>query len=117
MLLLTLNKAAIRLLPLRTACAIVTAMGWLVLVWIMVKSAEENSLLLRLTLVITLWSLLLVAFISLFQAVPPPPLPALKWHERLGMRLRLSLHYFMAIAFLALALSVLGITAKLILLG
>jgi hypothetical protein len=116
MLLLTLNRLALRLLPLRIPSAIVTALGWLALMWALARSDESYSLFLRATLTLTLWSLLLFAFLSLFKALPQPPLPALKWHERMLARLRLSLFRIMTFAFIALAFAVLAISIKLMLL-
>lgn len=117
MFLLSLNRLALRLQPLRTAAAVTTGIGWAVMVWILVAGKEEHSLLLRVTLVVTLWSLLLVAFISLFQTLPPPLLPALKWHERLLLRVRIWVFQLMGLMFLALVLSIAGISVKLMLLG
>lgn len=117
MFLLTLNRLAHRLQPLRTPCAIITGLGWAVMVWVLVAGKDAYSLLLRTTLVVTLWSLLVFAFINLFQTLPPPPLPALKWHERLMSRIRLWLFYVMSGVFLALVLSVGGISVKLMMLA
>jgi hypothetical protein len=117
MLLLTLNRLALRLLPLRTPSAIVTALGWAALVWVLVNGERAYSFFLRATLTATLWALLLFAFISLFRTLPVPPLPALKWHERLLARIRVALFQLVTFAFIALVLLVCAISLKLMMLG
>lgn len=117
MLLLTLHRLALRLRPLRTASAVVTAVGWVAIMWVMVKGEDEHSWFVRATLALSLWALLLFTFTCLFQTLPAPSLPALKWHERLLTRIRLALTYLMTFAFIVLALAVCGMTAKLMMLG
>lgn len=106
-LLLHLHRLALRLLALRPFCLALAAGGLLSGIYAALSDNSPWSWQLRLSLILSIWSLMLYAFLQLFRELPPPVLPQLGWFERLRDRLRL-------LAYQALALLVLGLTLLLL---
>lgn len=111
-----LHRWAQRLLPLRLPGFAVAVGGILLLVAMMMGQRDPHDASLRLALIATLWALLLTAFLHLFRRPPPVVLPLLPLHEQLTTRMLRWLYRIVAAGFLALVVSVCGLTLKLLLL-
>ena len=111
--LLHLHKLALRLLPLRVPSMAAAALSWLALAALLLDATDSHALSVRLLLIFSLWALVLFAFISLFKTPLPVVLPALRWQDRLLLRLQNWLYYLMAISFGLLVLAVAGLSVKL----
>ena len=111
--LLALHQWALRLLPLRLASMTLAGLSWLVLAFLLLDETDSHALSIRLLLILSLWALLLFAFISLFKTAPPVVLPALSWHQRLLSRLQHLLYWAMAFSYLVLVAAVIGLSVKL----
>lgn len=75
--------------------------------------AEPSTERLSLALGLSVWAILLFAFIRLFQSIPPPVLPKDRWHERLWTRCRLALYHVLAFGVVAIALVLVSMSLKL----
>ena len=111
--LLLLHKWALRLLPLRVPSMAAAALSWLALAVLLIDASDTHALSVRLLLIFSLWALVLFAFVSLFKTPLPVVLPALRWQDRLLLRLQNWLYYLMAISFALLGLAVAGLSVKL----
>ncbi len=72
------------------------------------------SLSLGVALGLTVWALLLFAFIRLFQSIPPPVLPKDTFFERLRGRCKLALYHLLAVGVLVVGAAVLSMSVKLL---
>lgn len=113
-LLYALHRLALRLLPLRPACLLLAAGGFLSGVAAALQAPAQWSWQLRLSLILAFWALMLYAFLQLFRELPPPVLPQLGWLERLRDRLRLLLYQGLALLVLALTLMLIMMSLKLL---
>jgi len=68
----------------------------------------------RIALVLSIWFLNAYACVQLFHNLPPPVLPALRWHERLRARLRRLPYQLMALFMVLLTLLLLQMSLKLL---
>lgn len=117
MKLVFLNRWALRLQPLHRVCLLLAVVGWGAVAWLLLVSQDPHSLAIRLLLILTLWTMLLVSFINLFKSPAPVVLPSLGWRDRFVARLVHQLYYFMAAAFAGVTLVAFALTAKLLLLS
>jgi hypothetical protein len=116
MFLFRLHKFARTLLPLRKWFMIFAMLGVLVSAVVLLREARMDSPLLRITIVLTLWSLLLFAFIQLFQNIPAPVLPKDRFIERLRSHVKLGLYQLLALGIAALGIVMVTMSFKLMLL-
>lgn len=114
-LLQILHRFSLRLMVLRPWCLLLAAAGLLWGVYAAVEIDEPWSWQLRLSLILSFWSLMLFAFLNLFRELPPPVLPQLGFFERLRDRVRLLLYQGLALLILALTLLLLQMSLKLLL--
>jgi cytochrome b561 len=77
------------------------------------EAQATPSTALRLSLLFTLWMLLLYSFIHLFRQIPSPVLPALPWWERARQRLQLGSYYLVAYGVAVTGLILVSISLKL----
>lgn len=89
------------------------AASWTVLAVLLLDATDEHTLGVRLSLIISLWALLLFAFISLFNTPPPVSLPALRWQDRWLAKLQYWLFCAMALSYGVVVVMVLGLSVKL----
>lgn len=75
-------------------------------------SGEAESLALALS--VTLWALMLFAFIRLFQSIPAPVLPQDSFFERLAARCKLALYQLLALGVAGLGLVLVVMSLKLL---
>ncbi len=108
-----LHKWALRLLPLHVPSMVAAGLSWLALAALLIDASDTHSLSVRLLLILSMWALVLFAFISLFKTPLPVVLPALRWQDRLLLRLQSGLYYLMALSFALLVLAVAGLSVKL----
>src|SRR5690606_377527 len=80
----------------------------------LIEPSSPHSALLRLSLLLTLWSLMLFSFIRLFQEIPPPVLPKDRFLERLRARVKLGLYQLLALGVVVLGVVLLGASLKLL---
>lgn len=116
MLLFRLHKLARTLLPLRRWCLLLTLVGVLAGGFALFEAATMDSPLLRFAIVLTLWSLLLFAFIQLFQKIPAPVLPRDSFIERMRSHLKLGLYQLLALGVAAVGIMLVTMSLKLLLL-
>jgi hypothetical protein len=114
MLLYRLHLIARRLLPLSSACLLLALAGVLMAIYALVTTRTMPALFLSMAIVLTLWALMLYAFIQLFQQIPAPVLPRDSYFERLRSRLLLWLYHLLALAVGVLGLTLLSMTMKLL---
>ncbi|HWK54348.1 MAG TPA: hypothetical protein VNR18_08265 [Hyphomicrobiales bacterium] len=112
-MLFRLHRLALRLRPLRRGCLAVAALSIALGLFALGDLTHTQSTLLRLSLLFSLWMLMLYAFIQLFQRIPPPILPKLPWWERVWQRLHLWLYHLLAVAVLVAGLALVSISMKL----
>ncbi len=114
LLLTRFHRLALRLLPLLSFC-LVLACGGVVLSGVaLLRSGASPSPLLAIGLLLALWALLLLAFIRLFQRIPPPVLPKDTFLERLRARCKLALYHLLAFAVCGVGLVLVSLSAKLL---
>ena len=116
MFLFRLHKFAKTLLPLRGACLIFAMVGVLTGAYSLFREATIDSPSLRIAIVLTLWSLLLFAFIQLFQKIPAPVLPKDRLVERLRSHVKLGLYQLLALGVAGLGIVLVTMSFKLLLL-
>ncbi|MDR2212640.1 MAG: hypothetical protein LBE21_03310 [Pseudomonadales bacterium] len=109
-----LHQLARRLWPLRRAClALVLVSAVMLMFFTLSETPAAPSRGLRLSLLFTLWMLLLYSFIHVFQRIPSPVLPALPWWERARQRVYLWCYYLLAVCVLVAALLLVNVSLKL----
>jgi hypothetical protein len=116
MFLFRLHKFAQTLLPLRKLCVLLALAGVLAVVYSLLRNDSVAAPVLRIAIVLTLWSLLLFAFIQLFQNIPAPVLPKDHFIDRLRSHLKLGLYQLLALAIAALGILLVMMSFKLLLL-
>lgn len=116
MFLYRLHKLAQTLRPLRRWCLLSALAGVLLSVFALLRTDTIASPLLRFAIVLTLWSLLLFAFIQLFQNIPAPVLPKDNFIERLRSRVKLGLYQLLALGVAGLGIMLVTMSFKLLLL-
>lgn len=112
MLLLHLHRLARRLRPVLPLCFGAACVGIALALFLLLR-AEPSTELLSLALGLSVWAILLYAFIQLFQSIPPPVLPKDRWIERAWGRCRLALYHVLAVAVLIIALVLVSMSLKL----
>ena len=115
MFLFRLHKLANHLLPLRTGCLLLALTGILSSVFALLSAQDQSSPLLRIAILVTLWSLLLFAFIQLFKKIPAPVLPKDPFVDRLRGHVKLGLYRLLALGVAALGLTLVSMSLKLLL--
>ena len=88
----------------------------LLIAFTLLGTENQAPLLLRVAIVMTMWSLLLFAFIQLFQTIPAPVLPKDRFVERLRSRIKLGLYQLLAVAVVAVGAMLVSMSVKLMLL-
>ena len=113
MLLLWLHRLALQLRPLLPLCYVIgPGAAAVALVLLLYGEAEDQWL--SLALGLSIWALMLYAFIHSFQSIPPPVLPQDSFFERLQNRCRLALYHLLAVALVVIALMLVSMSVKLV---
>jgi len=113
-LLFRLHKLALELRPLLPFCYLLGFGGTVLTGYLLFREAASSSQLLGIALGLTVWALLLFAFIRLFQSIPPPVLPGDTFLERLWSRCKLALYHVLALAVVIIGVVLLSMSLKLI---
>ncbi|MES2624050.1 MAG: hypothetical protein V4628_02105 [Pseudomonadota bacterium] len=116
MLLLRIHKFALRLKPLRFWCLLLVVAGVVLIGYALLIAENASSSLLRMAIVMTLWSLLLFAFIQLFQNIPAPVLPKDRFIDRVRSHIKLGLYQLLAVGVALVGVVLLSMSLKLLLL-
>jgi hypothetical protein len=116
MFLFRLHKLARQLRPLRIGCLLSALAGVVLSVFALLRADDAASPLLRIAIVLTLWSLLFFAFIQLFQNIPAPVLPKDHFIERVRSHLKLGLYQLLALGVVMLGIMLISMSLKLLLL-
>ncbi len=114
MLLYQLHTLALRLLPLRPWCLAGATLGIVLTAYALFESGDSPPLLLRLSLALTLWMLMLFSFLSLFQRIPSPVLPHDPWWERVKSRTHLAFYHLLALLVALTSIILLSMSLKLL---
>jgi cytochrome b561 len=114
LLLLRLHKLALQLRPLLPWCYAVGFGGLGLAAAVLLQIDAKPSLALAVALGLTVWALLLFAFIRLFQAIPPPVLPKDTFFERLWSRCKLGLYHVLAFGVIIIGLALVSMSLKLL---
>lgn len=114
MLLLRLHKLALRLQFLLPWCYCLVFGGVLLALTALYVGGVAPSARLTLGLGLSLWALLLFAFIRLFQSIPPPVLPKDTFFERLKSRVKLWLYHLLALGVLVVGVALVAMSLKLL---
>ena len=114
MSLLLLHRIALTLKPLRSACLLLALGGGIGIVLGVMDTGSTDSVLLRMSLLFTLWMLMLHAYIQLFQTIPSPVLPGLPWWDRCKQQMGLWAYRGLAAAVLLVGLALLSLSLKLL---
>ena len=109
-----LQRLAERLFPLRNLFLTLACAGLVYGLYAAMTDGDLHAWGMRIALVFAIWSLILYACIQLFHRLPPPVLPALRWHERLRARLRRLPYQLLALLMLLLTLLLLQMSLKLL---
>jgi cytochrome b561 len=113
-LLLRLHRLALRLRPLLAWCYVIGFGGALFTLYLVFRDDSGATQSLALALGITIWALLLFAFIRLFQSIPGPVLPGDTFFERLRARCKLALYHLLALGVVVVGLALAAISMKLL---
>lgn len=113
MLLFRLHRLALRLRPLLPWCYAL-GLGGSALALVLLLHDDSSQPLLALALGLTVWALMLFAFIRLFQSIPPPVLPKDSFVERLWSRCRLGLYHVLAFAVALVGIALVAMSFKLL---
>jgi hypothetical protein len=116
MFLFRLHKLAQQLRSLRIGCLLAALAGVVLSVFALLRADDAASALLRIAIVLTLWSLLCFAFIQLFQNIPAPVLPKDRFIERLRGHIKLGLYQLLALCVATLGVLLISMSLKLLLL-
>lgn len=112
MLLLHLHRVALRLRPVVPLCFLLgTGSAGLALLLI-ARGGSEQAL--ALALGVSIWALLLFAFVKLFQSIPPPVLPHDTFLERLRTRCKLGLYHMLALGMGIVTVVLIALSLKLL---
>ena len=113
-LLLTLHNIAVKLRWCRSVAGIVALLGVGGVFVSLFLAAGNYGHLLEPSLVVTLWGMMLFAFVQLFQQIPPPVLPQDDFITRVGSRLILALYSLLALLVVLVTLVLLWMSYRLI---
>ncbi len=113
-MLLRLHKLALQLRHLLPWCYVLGFGGLALATVVMFQTEATPSLSLGVALGLTVWALLLFAFIRLFQAIPPPVLPKDSFFERLWSRCKLALYHVLAFGVLIVGVVLVSMSLKLL---
>lgn len=113
MLLLHLHRLALWLRPLLRLCRIVGFAAAAIAIGLLLRNGASSAAL-AVTLGLSLWALMLDAFIRLFQSIPPPVLPHDNVVERSIARLRLAAYRVLAFSVVLVALALVAMSIKLV---
>lgn len=114
-MLLTLHRLARRLLWARPVSIILVVLGLGLTLASLFGPVDRFGHWLEPSFSLTLWGMLLFAFIQLFQHIPPPVLPQDDFLTRLGSRISLALYSLLALAFVITSLALFMMSVRLIL--
>lgn len=114
MLLFRLHKLALELRPLLPLCYLLGFSGAVLSTYLLFREASSSSQLLGVALGLTVWALLLFAFIRLFQSIPAPVLPGDSFLERLWSRCKLALYHMLALGVVIIGAVLLSMSLKLL---
>jgi len=110
--LLHLHRLALGLRPLLRFSRLVGFAAAVIAIGLLLRNEASNALL-AITLGLSLWALMLDAFIRLFQSIPPPVLPHDNFLERFISRLRLAAYHVLAFSVVLVALALVAMSIKL----
>lgn len=96
-MLFRLHKLALRLRPFLPFCYAL-GLGAAALALALILRDNASAALLNLALGLTVWALLLFAFVRLFQSIPPPVLPGDSLFARFWARCKLALYHLLALS-------------------
>lgn len=88
--------------------------GAAALVLVLLFRDGDSQQLLAIALGVTVWALMLFAFVRLFQAIPPPVLPKDSFFERLRSRIKLALYHLLAVGVAIVGVALAGMSLKLL---
>ena len=88
------------------------ASGALALLLLVRDNSSQQAL--GIALGVTVWALMLFAFIRLFQSIPPPVLPKDSFFERLRSRCKLALYHVLAVGVGLVAVALVAMSLKLL---
>jgi hypothetical protein len=114
-MLLTLHRLARRLLWARPVSIILVILGLGLTLTSLFGPVDRFGHWLEPSFTLTLWGMMLFAFIQLFQRIPPPVLPHDDFLTRLGSRISLALHSLLALVFLLTTLALFMMSVRLVL--
>jgi hypothetical protein len=114
LLLFRLHKLALELRPLLPFCYLLGFGGAALTLYLLFRQSASSSQLLSVALGLTVWALLLFAFIRLFQSIPSPVLPGDSFFERLWSRCKLALYHVLALAVVIISVVLLSMSLKLL---
>lgn len=112
MLLLRLHRLAVVLRPLLRLCRLTGFAAAAVAIVLLLRDDAPTAWL-SIALGLSLWALMLDAFIRLFQAIPPPVLPQDNFLDRMQTRVQLALYHLLAIAVVLMAVALVAMSVKL----
>jgi cytochrome b561 len=113
-LLLRLHRLALRLQPLLPWCYVIGFGGAAFALYLVFRDDSGTTRSLALALGVTVWALMLFAFIRLFQSIPAPVLPSDSFFERLQARCQLALYQLLAIGILVVGVALVIMSLKLV---
>lgn len=113
-MLLTLHKIARRLVWCRFLALVLAAVGITGTVASLFAGKGNLSSLLEPSLVLTLWGMMLFAFIQLFRRIPPPVLPHDSFMTKLGTRIVLAGYTLLAFLVVIVTCTLFWMSLKLI---
>jgi hypothetical protein len=114
LLLWRLHKLALELRPFLPLCYFLGFGGSGLTLYLVFGDKAASSQLLGVVLGLTVWALLLFAFIRLFQSIPSPVLPGDSFFERLLSRCKLALYHLLAVGVLLMGLALGAMSLKLL---
>lgn len=117
MLLLRLHRLALRLQAWRPVCIVLALAGIGLIGHELLVDRPQAPAYLNLAIVLTLWGLMLFAFIQLFQRIPAPVLPKDSFVERLRSRCKLACYHLLALAVTLTGAMLVSISVKLVAAG
>jgi hypothetical protein len=114
LLLLRLHKLALELRPFVPLCYFFGFGGSALTMYLVFLDTAASTQVLGVVLGLTVWALLLFAFIRLFQSIPSPVLPGDSFFERLWSRCKLALYHLLALGVLLMGLALAAMSLKLL---
>jgi cytochrome b561 len=114
LILYRLHKLALELRPVLPFCYLLGFGGAAFTAYLLFRESAHSSQWLGVALGLTVWALLLFAFIRLFQSIPPPVLPGDSFFERLWSRCKLALYHVLAFGVVIIGVVLLSMSLKLL---